>query len=56
MIILNSLPASTCKLGVLKMAPAFLFRKLQFGEDPSIKIGLLKISTNFQKQSFGITV
>ena len=47
---LNSLLSSTCKFGVLKMAFSLFFK------DPSNLIGLLNISANCQKQSFGITV
>ena len=47
---LNSLPTSTCKFGVLKMVFSL------FSRDPSEQIGLLNISTNFQKQGFGIAV
>ena len=49
-IMLNSLAASTCKFGVLKMAFSL------FSKDPSEQISLLNISTNFQKQSFDIAV
>ena len=49
-IMLNSLLASTCKSGVLKMAFSLI------SIHPSEQIGLLNISTNFQKQSFGIAV
>ena len=49
-IMLNSLPASTCKSGVLKMAFSLFSKYIKK------QIGLLNISTNFQKQSFGIAV
>ena len=49
-IMLNSLPASTCKFGVLKMTFPL------FSKDPSEQNPYVKLFTNFQKQSFGIAV
>ena len=49
-IMLNSLPASTCKFGVLKMAFSL------FSKDPSEQNPYVKLLTKFQEQSFGIAV